>query len=642
MEDRHPLLERAQQAPEQPGVYQFQDSRGKVLYVGKAKHLRRRVQSYFSHQLEPRLVGMLSRARRLEFVVTATEVEALILENRLIKRNRPRYNVLLRDDKTYPYVKLTTGEAWPRAHLTRRVLDDGHSYFGPFLGHGMAARVMELIRTRTQVRTCTIEIDGGLARPCLYYDMGACLGPCVAGLTSAEAYATAVEEVTLLLEGRHKELKPRLEAQMWRAAEANEFERAARYRDLLGALEELSRGQNVEISGSGSVDVVGVEGDGRDATAVVLVYRDGKLVDKREFHWEGLNAAAEAEFLTAFLGQFYEANPAVPERVEVPFEPLDATAVRGFLRARRDGPVRLVVPKRGQRARVLELARENAGESFRLRFRHPRREAERVGEAVAAALGLPRPVGRIECFDISHLQGTETVASMVVFEDGLARKSEYRRFVVRTVASNDVGAMTEVLTRRFRRLIEERQLLQEADGDAAAAALIDATTRAPRGFAYAPGLLVVDGGAPQVAAARAVLEALGIADVAVCGLAKRLEEVWLPNEEFPLILPRTSEGLYLLQRIRDEAHRFAITHHRGRRSVSMVESVLDDVTGLGEVRRKALLRRFGSMKKLRGATAEEIAQTPGFGPRLAEAVVAAVASQSVGESVNMTTGEILD
>ena len=585
MEDRHPLLERAQQAPEQPGVYQFQDSRGKVLYVGKAKHLRRRVQSYFSHQLEPRLVGMLSRARRLEFVVTATEVEALILENRLIKRNRPRYNVLLRDDKTYPYVKLTTGEAWPRAHLTRRVLDDGHSYFGPFLGHGMAARVMELIRTRTQVRTCTIEIDGGLARPCLYYDMGACLGPCVAGLTSAEAYATAVEEVTLLLEGRHKELKPRLEAQMWRAAEANEFARAARYRDLLGALEELSRGQNVEISGSGSVDVVGVEGDGRDATAVVLVYRDGKLVDKREFHWEGLNAAAEAEFLPAFLGQFYEANPAVPERVEVPFEPLDATAVRGFLRARRDGPVRLVVPKRGQRARVLELARENAGESFRLRFRHPRREAERVGEAVAAALGLPRPVGRIECFDISHLQGEAQVASLVVWEGGRLRKGEYRSFNVRAgKGADDPAAIAEAVERRYRRRVAE------------AAAL--------------PDLVLIDGGREQL---KAALRALAVAgcDLPAAALATRLEEIVLPGRVRPLLLEANDPVRLLLQRVRDEAHRFAVTRHRRKRSARTLATQLLAVPGIGPRRARRLLQVFGSVDGVRSADLDSLASALG-------------------------------
>ena len=585
MEDRHPLLDRARQAPETPGVYQFQDARGKVLYVGKAKHLRRRVLSYFSRELEPRLAGMLSRARRIEFVVTATEVEALILENRLIKRHRPRYNIMLRDDKTYPYVKLTTGDAWPRAHLTRRVLDDGHSYFGPFLGHGMAARVMDLIRTRTQVRTCAIEIDGSLPRPCLYHDMGACLGPCVAGLTSAAAYATAVEEVALLLEGRHKELKPRLEAQMWRAAEANEFERAARYRDLLGALDELSRGQHVEISGSGSVDVVGVAGDGRDATVVALVYRDGKLVDKREFHWEGLDAAAGAEFLSAFLGQFYEANPAVPERVEVPFEPLDGDAVRGFLCERRNGPVRLVVPKRGQRARVLELARENAGEAFRLRFRHPRREAERVGEVVAASLGLPNPVLRLECFDISHLQGEAQVASLVVWEKGKLRKGEYRSFNVRCgKGADDPAAIAEAVERRYRRRVAEGAPL--------------------------PDLVLLDGGREQLKAAIGALAAAGCA-LPAAALAKRLEEIVLPGRARPLLLEANDPVRLLFQRVRDEAHRFAVTRHRRKRSARTLATQLLAVPGIGARRARLLLQVFGSVDGVRAAGLDALAGAVG-------------------------------
>jgi len=585
MAENHPLLERARQAPETPGVYQFQDARGRVLYVGKAKHLRRRVLSYFSRQLEPRLGGMLARARRLEFVVTATEVEALILENRLIKRHRPRYNVLLRDDKTYPYVKLTTGEVWPRAYLTRRVLDDGHSYFGPFLGHGMAARVMDLIRTRTQVRTCRIEIDGGLARPCLYFDMGACLGPCVAGLTTPEAYATAVEEVALLLEGRHKELKPRLEGQMWRAAEASEFERAARYRDLLGALDELSRGQHVEISGTGSTDVIGVEGDGRDATVVVLVYRDGKLVDKREFHWEGLEAAADAEFLSAFLGQFYEANPAVPERVEVPFAPADAEVLRGFLETRRGGRVALSAPKRGRRARVLDLALENAGEAFRLRFRHPRREAERVGDAIAAALDLPHAVRRIECFDISHLQGEAQVASLVVWEQGKLRKAEYRSFNVRAgKGADDPAAIAEAVERRYRRRMAEG--------------------------AAPPDLVLIDGGRTQLAAA------LGALAAAACGapaaaLAKRLEEVFLPGRKAPILLEANDPVRLLLQRVRDEAHRFAVTRHRRRRSARTLATQLLAVPGIGKARARRLLETFGSVDGVRAATADDLARAVG-------------------------------
>jgi excinuclease ABC subunit C len=585
VEHQHPLLERAQQAPEAPGVYQFQDGRGRVLYVGKAKQLRRRVLSYFSRRLEPRLAGMLGRARRLEFVVTVTEVEALILENRLIKRHRPRYNVLLRDDKTYPYVKLTSGEAWPRAYLTRRILDDGHSYFGPYLGHGMASRVMDLIRTRTQVRTCTIEIDGTLPRPCLYHDMGACLGPCVAALTTAEEYGRAVEEVVLLLEGRHQELRPRLQEQMWRASESHEFERAARYRDLLQALEELARGQHVEIAGSGSVDVVGVEGDGRDATIAVLIYRDGKLVDKREFHWEGLDAPADATFLGSFLGQFYEANPAVPEHVEVPFEPEEADVLVSFLAQQRGAAVKLRQPRRGQRARVLALAQENAREAFRLRFRHPRREAERVAEELASVLGLPRPALRIECFDISHLQGEAQVASLVVWERGRMRKGDYRSFNVRAgERADDPAAVAEAVERRYRRRLAEGASL--------------------------PDLVLVDGGRTQLEAARHGLSSAGC-DLPVAALAKRLEEIYLPGHPRPLLLEPNNPMRLLLQRVRDEAHRFAVTRHRRRRKARRLATQLVAVPGIGPTRAHRLLSRFGSVDGVRAAELQALEEVVG-------------------------------
>jgi excinuclease ABC subunit C len=587
MDAEHPLQDAALQAPEAPGIYQFQDARGKVLYVGKARHIRRRVLSYFSRQLEPRLAAMLARARKLEFVVTATEVEALILENRLIKRFKPRFNVLLRDDKTYPYVKLTTGEPWPRAYLTRRILDDGHSYFGPFLGNHMAARVMDLIRTRTQVRTCGWDLkpEGTLPRPCLYYDMGACLGPCVAGLTTAAEYRRAVEEVSLLLEGRHQELKPRLEAQMWRAAEANEFERAARYRDLLQALDELSRGQHVEIAGSGSVDVVGVEGDGRDATVVVLLYRDGKLVDKREFHWEGLDGPADAAFLGAFLAQYYAANPAVPERLELPFAPEDADVLVGFLRQQRHASVKLLTPRRGQRARVLDLALDNAREAFRIRFRHPRREAERVGEQVSSVLGLARPVGRIECFDISHLQGEAQVASLVVWERGKLRKGEYRSFNVRAgEGADDPAAIAEAVERRYRRRVAEGAAL--------------------------PDLVLIDGGSTQLAAARRALATVGC-ELPAAALAKRLEEVYLPERKRPLLLEASDPVRLLLQRVRDEAHRFAITRHRRRRSARRMATQLLAVPGIGTKRAQRLLAEFGSLDGVREADREALAKVIG-------------------------------
>jgi excinuclease ABC subunit C len=587
MEKKHPLLERARRAPQAPGVYQFVDARAKVLYVGKAKQLRKRVLSYFSRQLEPRLAGMVVRAKGLEFIVTATEVEALILENRLIKRHRPRFNVMLRDDKTYPYIKLTTAEVWPRALLTRKVLDDGHRYFGPFLGNQMAARVMDLVRTHTQVRTCSWELkpDGTLPRPCLYYDMGACLGPCVRGLTTPEEYACAVEEVSLLLEGRHQELKPRLEEQMWRASEHDEFERAARYRDLLRVIDELGRGQHVEIAGAGSTDVAGVEGDGRDATVVLLLYRDGKLVDKREYHWEGLDGPADAAFLSAFLGQYYDANPAVPERLELPFAPEAPDAIAGYLRQLRGGAVRLVVPRRGERVRVLQLAQENAREAFRLRFRHPRREAERLADELAHALSLARPVMRIECFDISHLQGEAQVAALVVWERGRLRKAEYRTFNVRAgLGADDPEAIAEAVARRYRRRLAENAAL--------------------------PDLVLIDGGTSQLAAAQRALREVRC-EVPVAALAKRLEEIWLAGGRRPLLLEPHDPVRLLLQRVRDEAHRFAVTRHRRRRSARRMATQLLAVPGIGPRRAQKLLAHFGSLDAVRAAEQAALAAVVG-------------------------------
>ena len=566
-------------------MYRFSDGRGRVLYVGKAKHLRKRVLSYFVKTPLPRTAAMLARARKLEFLVTSTEVEALILENRLIKRHRPRYNITLRDDKTYPYVKVTTAEAWPRALLTRRVADDGHSYFGPYLGHGMATRVMELIRTKTQLRTCAIVIDGTLPRPCLYHDMGACLGPCVSGLTTPEAYAEVVQEVELLLAGRHQELRPRLERQMWLAAGREEYERAGRYRDLLRALDELERGQHVELPGKGAVDVVGVEGDGRDATVAVLVYRDGKLVDKREFHWEGLEAAADGELLEAFLAQYYEANPAVPPVIELPVPLPGAALLAQFLRERRGGAVRLAVPRRGVRARVVALAQENAREAFRLRFRHPRREGERVAELVGRTLALGAPATRIECFDISHLGGEAQVASLVVWDGGALRKSEYRSFNVRAgQGADDPAAIGEAVGRRYRRRLAEGARL--------------------------PDLVMVDGGLGQVAAARAALRDLG-SDAPVIGLAKRLEAIHVEGKVAPLLLEPHDEVRLLLQRVRDEAHRFAVTRHRRRRSARRLATELLAVPGIGPARARALLTELGSVDAVRAATPEQLAAVVG-------------------------------
>jgi excinuclease ABC subunit C len=646
--------------PTDAGVYRFSDAHGTVIYVGKAKNLRQRLNSYFADPagLHHRTRTMVFTASKVEWTVVQNELEALQLEYTWIKKYDPRFNVKYRDDKTYPWLCVSWSDEFPRVFVGRGSKRRGWRYFGPY-GHAWAIRdTVDALLGVFPMRSCsaaTFRSAAASGRPCLLGYIDKCSAPCIGRITP-EAHREIADDFCAFMGGQTRVIERRLENQMAAASHNMEYERAAVVRDQLGALRKILERNAIVLQDGTDADVVAMAVDQLEVAVQVFHVRDGRVQGERGWVADRADEGDESTLIEAFLLQLYaeqvsgdmtpvERRRAVPPLVLVPALPNGADLLEQLLASERGAKVRIQIPQRGDKRVLLDTVARNASEAL---TRHKTRRASdlttrnRALEEIQEALGLPTAPLRIECFDISHLQGTETVASMVVFEDGLARRSEYRRFVVRTVSSNDVGAMTEVLTRRFHRLFEERQLLGALDGDEAAAALIDATTRAPRGFAYAPGLLVVDGGAPQVAAAQAVLDGFGVTDIAVCGLAKRLEEVWLPNEEFPLILPRTSEGLYLLQRIRDEAHRFAITHHRGRRSVSMVESLLDDVAGLGEVRRRALLRRFGSMKKLRSATAAEIAETPGFGPRLAEAVVAAVASQQVPESVNLTTGEILD
>jgi excinuclease ABC subunit C len=645
--------------PTGPGVYRFSDAHGTVIYVGKAKSLRSRLNSYFADPagLHHRTRTMVFTAAKVEWTVVQNELEALQLEYTWIKKYDPRFNVKYRDDKTYPWLCISWSEEFPRVFVGRGSKRRGWRYYGPY---GQAWAIRDTVDTLLNVfpmRSCsagTFRSAAASGRPCLLGYINKCSAPCVGRITP-EAHRAIVEDFSAFMGGQTRAMERRLENQMAVASQNMEYEHAAVVRDQLGALRKALERNAIVLDDGTDADVVALAVDQLEVAVQVFHVRDGRVQGERGWVADRADDGDESELVEAFLLQLYadlvtadmtaqERRRAVPPLILVPSLPGDADLMEQLFATERGAKVRIQVPQRGDKRVLLDTVTKNAAESL---VRHKTRRASDLTtrnialEEIQAALGLPTAPLRIECFDISHLQGTETVASMVVFEDGLSRRSEYRRFVVRTVESNDVGAMTEVLTRRFRRLLEERQLLS-ADVEDATAALVDATTRAPRGFAYAPGLLVVDGGAPQVTAAQAVLENLGITDVAVCGLAKRLEEVWVPGEEFPVILPRTSEGLYLLQRVRDEAHRFAITHHRGRRSVSMVESLLDDVPGLGDVRRKALLRRFGSLKKLRAATVEEIAETPGFGPRLADAVVTAVASQQVPESVNLTTGEILD
>jgi excinuclease ABC subunit C len=581
--------------PDAPGVYLFRGPRGKLLYVGKARSLRKRVASYFVRGADSaKSEALLSSYRDIETIVTNTELEALLLENALIKKHRPRYNVCLRDDKTYPYIKITTGEPWPRALITRRVEEDGHSYFGPYWG-GLARRIMRLITRHFLIRTCTIEIDGRLPRPCLYFDLHACLGPCVAGLTTKEAYDEAAQDVLLFLQGRNRELTVRLEQKMRRASAAESFEMAAAYRDALRTVADVSEHQLVQSLQGENVDVFGFFEAGRDVSVCVLVVRGGVVQDRREFFFEQSEEVDPGAFLEQFLPQFYDANPFLPEQIHLPVPIASPKLLEEFLSARRNARVKVRVPRRGKVAERVALANTNAQERHRIRFRRAAGPQMLGVERLARALDLPTPPRRIEAFDISHLQGTDSVASLVVFEDGKPKKSDYRLFGIAAqslLAPDDFRSMEEAVERRYRRLRDEGSAL--------------------------PDLVLVDGGRGQLQAALTALDRVGVA-LPAAGLAKRNEEIWVPGHPEPVRLSRKDPALQLLQRLRDEAHRFAITRHRGRRAKRMRETSLTDIPGVGPTRARRLLTRFGSLSGLASADPKSIEDT--VGPQTARAVL---------------------
>ena len=652
--------------PEQPGVYRFRDERGRVIYVGKARSLRPRLSSYFQDlaNLHARTQSMVTTAASVEWTVVSTEVEALQLEYSWIKEFDPRFNIRYRDDKSYPSLAVTLNEEYPRLQVMRGPKKRGVRYFGPY-SHAWAIReTLDLLLRVFPARTCSAGVfkrAGQVGRPCLLGYIGKCSAPCV-GRVSAEEHRRIVEDFCDFMAGQTGTYLRRLEKEMQVAAANQEYERAARLRDDVKALERAIEKQSVVLGDGTDADVVAFAEDPLEAAVQVFYVRGGRVRGQRGWVVEKVEDLTTGDLVEHFLQQVYggESGDAVPREVLVPAMPPDAEAVTDWLTGLRGRPVSLRVPQRGDKRALMETVARNAGQSLALH--KTKRGSDLTARSLALqeiqdALGLDEAPLRIECFDVSHLQESEVVASMVVFEDGLARKGEYRRFVVkgqgdRPGAGGDVAAIHEVVSRRFRRLVDERSRTGDL-GDTADAGVdgpevpvgIDPETGRPRKFAYAPQLVVVDGGAPQVAAAQRALDELGVDDVALCGLAKRLEEVWLPGEAYPVVMPRTSEGLYLLQRVRDEAHRFAITHHRGRRSRSMTASALDGVPGLGEARRKALLKQFGSLKRLRAASVEEIATVPGVGPRTAAAVVAALATGAgapTAPAVNMATGEILD
>ncbi|HLI39269.1 MAG TPA: excinuclease ABC subunit UvrC [Streptosporangiaceae bacterium] len=652
--------------PESPGVYRFRDEAGRVIYVGKAKSLRSRLNSYFADfaSLHPRTQAMLTSAAGVDWTVVATEVEALQLEYSWIKEFDPRFNVKYRDGKSYPYLAVTLDEEYPRVMVMRGARRKGARYFGPY-SHAWAIRetVDTLLRV-FPVRTCSAGVFARakqIGRPCLLGYIGKCSAPCVGRVSAAGHYKLA-EDFCDFMAGQTARFIRRIEAEMKEAAAAEEFERAARLRDDMRALERAMEKQAVVLGDGTDCDVIALAEDQLEAAAAVFYVRGGRVRGERGWVLDKVEDITSGELIEHFLGQVYGGAPAagtggtgrgVPREVLVPVLPPGAAAMTEWLAARRGGPVSLRVPRRGDKKALLETVARNAAATLAL---HKTRRASdlttrsRALHEIAEALGLGEAPLRIECYDVSNLQGTDVVASMVVFEDGLARKGEYRRFSIRgTGGTDDVSAIHEVITRRFRRYLAEREQAAEfgvLGGPAAApGAPVPLSSRSgspddgeagrdaamrQRKFAYPPNLVVVDGGPAQAGAAARALRELGVDDVAVCGLAKRLEEVWLPGEEFPVILPRSSEGLYLLQRVRDEAHRFAITYHRTKRSRGFTSSALDDIPGLGPARRAALLKRFGSVRRLSAAGTDEIASVPGIGPRLAETVAAALRQETPG------------
>lgn len=652
--------------PDAPGVYRFRDEHGRVVYVGKAKSLRSRLNSYFQDlaALHPRTQQMVTTAASVQWTVVGTEVEALALEYSWIKEFDPRFNVKYRDDKSYPYLAVTMADEVPRVQVMRGARRKGTRYFGPY-AHAWAIReTVDLLLRVFPVRTCSAGVFKRArqqGRPCLLGYIDKCSAPCV-GRISTDDHHRLAQDFCDFMAGDTARFTRRLTAAMKEAAAELDYERAARLRDDVATLQKATERNAVVLPDGTDADVFALAGDELEAAVQVFHVRDGRIRGQRGWVVEKVEDLQDADLVEHLLQQVYGSEDggdggtgAVPREVLVPVLPTDVEQVQAWLSGLRGSRVQVRVPQRGDKRELAATVHRNAEHALVLH--RTRRAGDLTSRSQALreiqeALDLPTAPLRIECYDVSHNQGTYQSASMVVFEDGLARKSEYRLFSVRGPegqgARDDTAAMHEVITRRFRRYLADRaqsndlELADVDEDDAPRSGPVDEATGRPVRFAYPPNLVVVDGGPPQVAAAAAALAELGIDDVALCGLAKRLEEVWLPGEDYPVVLQRTSEGLYLLQRVRDEAHRFAITAHRRRRSKGMTVSALDDVPGLGPARQSALLKHFGSVKRLRAASVEEVASVRGMGRRTAEAVLAALAGPSAAPAADGPSDQHVD
>lgn len=582
------LRDRAAQLPAQPGVYLYKDASGKVLYVGKAKNLRNRVRSYFSDdKLAERKTGsLIASAASIDYILLDNEKEALALENNLIKQYQPRFNVLLRDDKTYPYIKLT-GETYPRVYVTRRLRKDGAHYFGPYFPGNLAHRLVRFIHRHFQVPSCKVDLTRNHTHPCLEYHIHRCLGPCVAGLTTLEEYGARVRMVRQFLEGRHRDLADDLRGQMEQASAAMAFERAAALRDLIHTVEELEQKQKMASTSGDDTDIYSFHAEPPLVAVNLFHLRGARIVDRRELFWEDLDEFEPASFFPTLLMQVYSAGQPVPAVIHVPVELEDQDALEELLAERRGRKVEIHTPQRGQKRALLALVGSNARHSFEQRFRVLKPTSAAIAEALQEALGLDEPPRRIECFDISHLQGTDQVASMVVWENGRMKKADYRKFIVRTVAGNDdFASMREVVTRRYQRLREEGRPM--------------------------PGLVLIDGGLGQLHAAAGALEALGVLNQPLASIAKREEILYVYGaEDEPIALDHRSPVLHLVQMIRDEAHRFAVTFHRSRRGARTFTSELNAIPGIGPRTVEKLLKRFGSLAAVKAASEAELSDAVG-------------------------------
>ena len=569
-------------------MYLYKDAGGKVIYVGKAASLRARVRNYFSEErlAEAKTGSLIADARDIDYILVDNEKEALALENNLIKQYKPRYNVLLRDDKTYPYIKLTN-EAYPRVYVTRRLKKDGSTYYGPYFPANLAHRLVHFIHRHFQVPSCKVDLTRTHPKPCLQYHIHRCLGPCVAGLTTPEIYAQEARQVRMFLEGRHGALAAELRGRIAEASDEMRFEEAASLRDLLTTVEEMDERQKMASVSKDDVDIFGYYAEPPLVAVNLFHLRRGQIVDRREFFWEDQDEFNPAEFFSSLLLQIYLDQDYVPSVIHVPLDFEDSVVMEDLLSEKKNRKVEIHTPQRGQKRAMLNLAQTNAKHSFDARFRVLRPSSAAIQEALQDALGLPEPPKRIECFDISHVQGTDKVASMVVWEDGRMKKADYRKFIIRTVEGNDdFASMHEVVTRRYGRVQREGGTM--------------------------PGLVLIDGGLGQLHAAADALDALGIINQPVASIAKREEIIYvLGQENEPIALDRFSPILHLVQTIRDEAHRFAVTFHRTRRNARTLTSELDQIPGIGEITVRKLLKEFGSSTLVRQASETELAERVG-------------------------------